>query len=107
MTAPPSGLGWIYESGVRSRRRPGSAVARLFSGGTVLCDGAMGSMLYGRGHLHQPLLRRAERLADRTVVRAVHTEYLQAGAIVIETNTFGANRVRLERYGFEAPGEGS
>ncbi len=77
-----------------------SGVARLFSGSTVLCDGAMGSMLYGRGIFINRCYDELN-VSQPDVVRAVHTEYLQAGAVVIETNTFGANRVRLERYGFE------
>ena len=80
--------------------RAGSGVARLFSGSTVLCDGAMGSMLYGRGIFINRCYDELN-VSQPDVVRAVHTEYLQAGAVVIETNTFGANRVRLERYGFE------
>ena len=78
----------------------GSGVARLFSGSTVLCDGAMGSMLYGRGIFINRCYDELN-VSQPDVVRAVHMEYLQAGAVVIETNTFGANRVRLERYGFE------
>jgi methionine synthase I (cobalamin-dependent)/5,10-methylenetetrahydrofolate reductase len=77
-----------------------SAVARLFSGGTVLCDGAMGSMLYGRGIFINRCYDELN-VSQPDLVRAVHTEYLQAGAVVIESNTFGANAVRLERYGLE------
>src|ERR1700712_3182349 len=76
------------------------AAARLFTGGTVLCDGAMGSMLYGRGIFINRCYDELN-LSQPDLVRAVHTEYLQAGARVIETNTFGGNRIRLERYGLE------
>ena len=81
----------------RSPRR-GRAVAKLFArGGTVLCDGAMGSMFVRPRHLHQPLLRRAEsRRNPNWCVRGSHEEYLQAGAEIIESNTFGANAFRLE-----------
>ena len=77
-----------------------SAVSKLFSGGTVLCDGAMGSMLYGRGIFINRCYDELN-VSQPELVRAVHAEYLQAGATLIETNTFGANRVRLERYGLE------
>jgi homocysteine S-methyltransferase len=77
-----------------------AAVARLFSGGTVLCDGAMGSMLYGRGVFINRCYDELN-VSQPDLIRAVHTEYLQAGAMVIESNTFGANAVRLERYGLE------
>ncbi len=78
----------------------GTAVARLFTGGTVLCDGAMGSMLYGRGIFINRCYDELN-VSQPELIREVHTEYLQAGAVVIETNTFGANAVRLERYGLE------
>ena len=75
-------------------------LAKLFASGTVLCDGAMGSMLYGRGVFINRCYDELN-VSQPELVRAVHTEYLQAGAVVIETNTFGANAVRLERYGLE------
>ncbi|MGD0798170.1 MAG: bifunctional homocysteine S-methyltransferase/methylenetetrahydrofolate reductase [Acidobacteriaceae bacterium] len=77
-------------------RRAG--VDRLFEGGRVLCDGAMGTMLYGRGIFINRCYDELN-LSQPETVAAVHAEYLQAGAEVIETNTFGANAFRLERYG--------
>src|SRR5579871_3667916 len=74
-------------------------VARLFSGSTVLCDGAMGTMLYARGIFINRCYDELN-LSQPEMVREVHSEYLQAGAEVIETNTFGANRFRLEHFGF-------
>ena len=65
---------------------------------TVLCDGAMGSMLYSRGVFINRCYDELN-LSQPEMVRAVHHEYLQAGAEIIETNTFGGNRFRLERYG--------
>ncbi len=75
-------------------------VAELFEGGTVLCDGAMGSMLYGRGIFINRCYDELN-VSQPELVREVHLEYVQAGARVIETNTFGANAVRLERFGLE------
>ena len=75
-------------------------VAELFEGGTVLCDGAMGSMLYGRGIFINRCYDELN-VSQPDLVREVHLEYLHAGAQVIETNTFGANAVRLERFGLE------
>jgi homocysteine S-methyltransferase len=65
---------------------------------TVLCDGAMGTMFYGGGVF---INRCYDELnaSQPELVRGIHAEYLQAGAEVIETNTFGANSFRLERYG--------
>jgi methionine synthase I (cobalamin-dependent)/5,10-methylenetetrahydrofolate reductase len=73
-------------------------VARLFAGGTVLCDGAMGTMLYARGVFINRCYDELN-LSQPETVRAIHAEYLQAGAEVIETNTFGANSFRLEHHG--------
>jgi homocysteine S-methyltransferase len=77
----------------------GSAgVRRLFEGSPVLCDGAMGTMLYARGVFINRCYDELN-LTQPELVRAIHQEYLQAGAEVIETNTFGANAYRLEQYG--------
>ena len=75
------------------------SVGRLFGGATVLCDGAMGTMLYARGIFINRCYDELN-LSQPEMVREVHAEYLQAGAEVIETNTFGANRFRLEHFGF-------
>jgi methionine synthase I (cobalamin-dependent)/5,10-methylenetetrahydrofolate reductase len=75
-----------------------AAVDRLFAGGTVLCDGAMGTMLYSCGVFINRCYDELNVTQPETV-RSVHEQYLQAGAEVIETNTFGANSVRLERFG--------
>jgi homocysteine S-methyltransferase len=75
-----------------------AAVDRLFDGGRVLCDGAMGTMLYGRGIFINRCYDELN-LSHPETVASVHAEYLQAGAEVIETNTFGGNAFRLERYG--------
>ena len=75
------------------------SVERVFGGATVLCDGAMGTMLYARGIFINRCYDELN-LSQPEMVREVHAEYLQAGAEVIETNTFGANRFRLEHFGF-------
>jgi methionine synthase I (cobalamin-dependent)/5,10-methylenetetrahydrofolate reductase len=75
-----------------------AAVKRLFSGDTVLCDGAMGTMLYSCGVFINRCYDELNVTQPETV-RSVHEQYLQAGAEVIETNTFGANALRLERFG--------
>ncbi len=75
-----------------------AAVDRLFEGGTVLCDGAMGTMLYACGVFINRCYDELN-VAQPETVRSVHQQYLQAGAEIIETNTFGANSFRLERFG--------
>jgi len=65
----------------------------------VCGDGAMGTMLLEDG---VPLERCLEELclSDPERVRKIHDAYVNVGARLIETNTFGANSVRLERFGF-------
>ncbi|MDP3065009.1 MAG: bifunctional homocysteine S-methyltransferase/methylenetetrahydrofolate reductase [Chloroflexota bacterium] len=68
----------------------------------VLCDGAMGTLLYARGGV--PFGRCFDEL-DLTrpdLVRSVHLDYIRAGAEIIETNTFGANAIRLSGHGLDA-----
>jgi len=69
--------------------------------GVVVCDGAMGTMLYGRGVFLNRCFDELN-LSDPALVRAVHEEYLDAGADVVETNTFGAHRFKLGPHGLEA-----
>src|SRR3954469_19798339 len=66
----------------------------------VLFDGAMGTMLYGKGvFINQCFDELNLRAPD--LVGEVHRAYLKAGAQVLETNTFGANRMKLTQYGIE------
>src|SRR3984885_3802588 len=71
----------------------------IFGTRNVLCDGAMGTSLYARGIFINRCYDELN-LSQPELVRNVHEEYLQAGAEIIETNTFGANALRLQRYGF-------
>ena len=63
-------------------------------------DGAVGTMLLEEG---VPLTRCFEELcvSEPDRIRKIHDEYIRAGARVIETNSFGANAVRLSRFGLE------
>ncbi|HEY5218914.1 MAG TPA: homocysteine S-methyltransferase family protein, partial [Gemmatimonadaceae bacterium] len=67
----------------------------------VVFDGAMGTMLYTRGvfinQCYDELNVRSPEL-----IRAIHQEYVRAGADVLETNSFGANRVKLAQHGLES-----
>jgi methionine synthase I (cobalamin-dependent)/5,10-methylenetetrahydrofolate reductase len=64
---------------------------------SVLCDGAMGTLLYAKGIFINRCYDELN-LSQPELIRAVHHEYLQAGAEIIETNTFGANSFRLGRH---------
>jgi methionine synthase I (cobalamin-dependent)/5,10-methylenetetrahydrofolate reductase len=75
-------------------------IQTLFGNRTTIFDGAMGTMLYARGVFINRCYDELN-LSQPELVRSIHEEYLQCGAEIIETNTFGANSVRLARYGFE------
>jgi methionine synthase I (cobalamin-dependent)/5,10-methylenetetrahydrofolate reductase len=79
----------------------GTAFLERIQAGPLLVDGAFGTLLYARG---VPYERGFDELnvTQPALVEGVHREYLAAGAQVIETNTFGANRLRLALYGLEA-----
>src|SRR3712207_2315831 len=79
-----------------------TVVERLLdSDRVVLFDGAMGTMLYSKGvFINQCYDELNARSPD--LVRAVHEAYIRAGAEAIETNSFGANRVKLAQYGLES-----
>jgi homocysteine S-methyltransferase len=64
----------------------------------LVCDGAMGTMLYGKGVFINRCFE-SLNLSQPGLVVDVHGEYLKAGADVIETNTFGANRMKLRAFG--------
>jgi homocysteine S-methyltransferase len=69
--------------------------------GVLVVDGAMGSLLYERGVLYSACFE--ELNASRPeIVAKVHEDFVRAGAQVIETNTFGANALRLEKYGLSS-----
>src|ERR1700730_2085465 len=72
--------------------------AEIFPDRPMLADGAMGTVLYARGVLISRCYDELN-LSDPNLMRSVHEEYLQAGAEILETNTFGANRFRLTRHG--------
>ena len=66
----------------------------------VIFDGAMGTMLYAKGvFINQCYDELNIRSPD--LIREVHRAYVKAGAEVIETNSFGANRIKLAQYGLE------
>ena len=69
----------------------------------LVADGAMGTQLYERGILYTANYEEV-CLTRPDLIKSLHREYLKAGSNVIETNTFGANRVRLARFGLEAKG---
>jgi homocysteine S-methyltransferase len=68
--------------------------------GTLLADGAMGTMLHSRGVSFEKCFDELN-LTDPGAVAAIHREYIEAGAQLILTNTFGANRFKLSKHGLD------
>src|SRR5438270_609768 len=71
---------------------------RLATGTPILFDGGMGTQLYAQGVPYERCFDELN-LRQGDLVQAVHRAYIAAGAEVIETNTFAANRVRLAAFG--------
>ncbi len=71
-------------------------IERLLDDRPIICDGAMGTMLDLYEYPEQP--RCIHNLLNPDIVARIHREYIEAGAEIIETNTFDANRFRLEFY---------
>jgi methionine synthase I (cobalamin-dependent)/5,10-methylenetetrahydrofolate reductase len=66
----------------------------------VLCDGAMGTLLYAKGIFINRCYDELN-VSQPDLIRDLHHEYMQAGAEIIETNTFGGNSFRLTRHSME------
>ncbi|MGE5619675.1 MAG: bifunctional homocysteine S-methyltransferase/methylenetetrahydrofolate reductase [Sphingomonadaceae bacterium] len=68
--------------------------------GLMLADGAMGTMLYDRGVSYERCLDEVT-LTNPSLVEEIHRAYIAAGAELIETNSFGANWLKLAEHGLE------
>lgn len=74
---------------------------RLQHGPVIIGDGGMGTQLHHRGAPPDAVFEYLN-LIDATLVGRVHTDYAAAGAELLETNTFGANTLRLAAFGLES-----
>ena len=72
----------------------------LLSSQTILADGAMGTMLHAHGVGFDKCFDELN-ITNRSAVAEIHREYIEAGAQLIITNTFGANRFKLSKHGLE------
>src|ERR1700746_2475291 len=77
-------------------RMPQDFLTRL-SKAPIVCDGAMGTLLYAKGIFINRSYDELS-LSQPDLIRSVHQDYLHSGAEIIETNTFGANSFRLGRH---------
>ena len=69
--------------------------------GPILCDGAMGTQLYAKGGVSFDHSFDELTISQPDLVKSIHLDYIQVGAEIIQTNTFGANSVRLSSHGLE------
>jgi homocysteine S-methyltransferase len=69
--------------------------------GIIVCDGAMGTMLYSKGIFINRCFDELN-ITQSHLIEEVHKEYYLAGAEILETNTFGANRYKLKPHGLES-----
>ncbi len=77
-----------------------SSFTELISKGAILADGAMGTMLHAHGVGFEKCFDELN-LTRPSAVAEIHRAYIEAGAQLIITNTFGANRFKLAKHGLE------
>jgi methionine synthase / methylenetetrahydrofolate reductase(NADPH) len=83
-----------------SASHPGRPLIEAIQRGVITVDGGMGSQLYERGVLYN--VNYEELVVSRPeLVLKIHEDYVRVGAQLLETNTFGGNRIRLASHGFE------
>ncbi|MCK4965611.1 homocysteine S-methyltransferase family protein, partial [bacterium] len=73
---------------------------RLKQDTIMVGDGAMGTYLYSKGFSFEQSFDELN-LTHPDVIKSIHQEYIAAGSEIIETNTYTANRYRLESYGLD------
>ena len=66
----------------------------------LISDGAVGTMMYEKGIFVNRCFDELN-LSDAALVQSIHKAYVDVGAQVVETNTFGANSFKLEKFGLE------
>ncbi|HET7029705.1 MAG TPA: homocysteine S-methyltransferase family protein [Candidatus Limnocylindrales bacterium] len=94
--APPPATHELAPAPINAKWR-----ALLAEGGTILADGAMGTMLFANGlQFGDP--PETWNVAHPDVVRRIHRGYIDAGSRIVLTNTFGGNRLRLRLHGLES-----
>src|SRR5436190_9724347 len=85
----------MIETGVSPRMK---AFREQLSRRVMVADGAMGTMLYDKGIFINRCYDELN-LSSPDIIRQIHIDYVKAGAEILETNTFGANRMRLAAFG--------
>jgi len=72
----------------------------FIKGNIALMDGAMGTEIYARGIFINTCYDELN-LSNPKMIKEIHRSYIEAGADIIETNTFGANRIKLQKHSLE------
>lgn len=72
----------------------------LLDNKVILFDGGMGTEIYKKGFFINKCYDELN-LSNPVIIKKIHEEYIKAGCDVIETNTFGANRFKLQKFGLE------
>src|SRR6266852_6538543 len=85
----------MTDTGVASRMK---AFRDQLSRRVLVADGAMGTMLYDKGVFINRCYDELN-LSSPDIIREIHLDYVKAGAEILETNTFRANRMRLAAFG--------
>ena len=80
---------------------PKATLLETLARDVLVLDGAMGTQIYERGVLYSSCFEELN-VTRPELVKKVHEDYVRAGAQVIETNTFGANAMRLEKHAFQS-----
>jgi methionine synthase / methylenetetrahydrofolate reductase(NADPH) len=97
LTAVILGAG-LRAAAVKHNRDMLKPVLEYLEDNIIVADGAMGTQLYAKGVFLNRCFDELN-LSNPSLVREVHQEYLWAGSELLETNTFGANRLKLEPHG--------
>ncbi|MBN1971562.1 MAG: bifunctional homocysteine S-methyltransferase/methylenetetrahydrofolate reductase [Candidatus Delongbacteria bacterium] len=71
---------------------------KRFEKGPLLCDGGMGTELYRKG-IYINRCYESINIDNPSIISEIHQNFIDAGADIIETNTFGANRILLSMHG--------
>ncbi|HET9582063.1 MAG TPA: bifunctional homocysteine S-methyltransferase/methylenetetrahydrofolate reductase [Gemmatimonadota bacterium] len=87
---------WTDDGGPRDR----AGFLERLQEGVLVADGAMGTQIYERGVFINRCFDEL-CLSSPAMIREIHASYVEAGAELLETNTFGANRARLLGHGLE------
>lgn len=92
--------GWEFSLITKGKQMKTTFQEHLKENNVLVCDGAMGTMLYAKGIFINRCFDELNITSPGTI-KEIHREYIESGADIIETNTFGANKFKLAAHGLE------